>query len=141
MNSSRIAKNAILLYLRMIIVMIINLYTVRVVLKALGAVDYGINDVIVGLVTMLSSLSSVLSTSVQRYYSATLGENKSNRLQNIFSTSLNIYFILALIVIILSETLGLWFVNTKLVVPDNRIYAANWIYQFSIFSFILSFLH
>jgi O-antigen/teichoic acid export membrane protein len=125
----------------MIIVMIINLYTVRVVLKALGTVDYGINDVIVGLVTMLSSLSSVLSTSIQRFYSSTVGEDKLNRLQNIFSTSLNIYFFLALLVIILGETLGLWFVNTKLVVPENRIYAANWIYQFSIFSFIISFLH
>jgi O-antigen/teichoic acid export membrane protein len=111
------------------------------VLKALGAVDYGINDVIVGVVTMVNSLSSVLSTATQRYYSATIGENKLDILQNIFSTSLNIYFIFAIVVIILGETLGLWFVNTQLVIPETRVYAANYIYQFSIFSFILSFLH
>ena len=140
LNSNRIAKNSILLYGRMIIVMVINLYTVRVVLKALGAVDYGINDVVAGVVTMLISLSSVLSTATQRYYSATIGENKLDRLRNIFSTSINIYLMLSVIVIIFGETLGLWFVNNYLVIPVDRIGAANWIYQFSIFSFIFTFL-
>ncbi|WP_026727844.1 lipopolysaccharide biosynthesis protein [Flavobacterium denitrificans] len=139
-NSSRIAKNSILLYIRMVVVMIINLYTVRIVLKALGAVDYGINDVVAGVITMLISLSSVLSTATQRYYSSTIGDNKISRLQDIFSTSINIYFILSLVVIIFGETIGLWFVNHYLVIPDNRINAANWIYQFSIFSFIFTFL-
>jgi O-antigen/teichoic acid export membrane protein len=140
LNSNRIAKNSILLYARMIIVMIINLYTVRIVLKALGAVDYGINDVVAGVVTMLISLSSVLSTATQRYYSSTIGKNKIERLQNIFSTSVNIYLILSLIVVVLGETVGLWFVNSYLVIPVDRIDAANWIYQFSIFSFICTFL-
>lgn len=139
-NSNRLAKNSVLLYLRMIIVMIINLYTVRIVLKTLGAEDYGINDVVSGVITMLIGLSSVFSTATQRYYSAAIGENKIEKLRNIFSTSLNIYLIISLIVIVFGETLGYWFLNNHLVIPDNRINAANWIYQFSIFSCIFTFL-
>ena len=140
LKSKRIAKNSILLYIRMMVVMIINLYTVRVVLQALGAEDYGIFDVVAGVITMLASVSSVLSTATQRYYSISIGENKLERLRNIFSSSINIYLLLSLIVIILGETVGLWFVNTQLVIPDERMNAANWIYQFSIFSFIFSFM-
>ena len=139
-STKRMAKNSILLYIRMMVVMIINLYTVRLVLQALGAENYGINDVVAGVITMLISVSSVLSTATQRYYSISIGENKLERLRNIFSTSINIYIILSLIVIILGETVGLWFVNTQLVIPDERMNAANWIYQFSIFSFIFTFL-
>jgi O-antigen/teichoic acid export membrane protein len=139
-NSNRLAKNSFLLYIRMVIVMVINLYTVRLVLNALGATDYGIYDVVAGVITMLVSLSSVLSTATQRYYSSTIGENKLERLRNIFSTSVNIYILLALIVLLLGETVGLWFLNNHLVIPTNRIVAANWIYQFSIFSFIFTFL-
>lgn len=140
LSTKRMAKNSILLYIRMMVVMIINLYTVRLVLQALGAENYGINDVVAGVITMLISVSSVLSTATQRYYSISIGENKLERLRNIFSTSINIYIILSLIVIILGETVGLWFVNTQLVIPDERMNAANWIYQFSIFSFIFTFL-
>ncbi len=137
-NTKRIAKNTTFLYIRMMVVMIINLYAVRLVLNALGAEDYGINNVVAGVITMLISVSSVLSTATQRYYSYSIGENKLERLRNIFSTSINIYALLSLIVIILGETVGLWFVNTQLVIPDERMNAANWIYQFSIFSFIFT---
>jgi O-antigen/teichoic acid export membrane protein len=124
----------------MLIVMAINLFTVRIVLKALGSVDYGINDVVSGIVTMLISLSSVLSTATQRYYSTTIGENSLEKLRNIFSTSVNIYVILSFIVVIFGETIGLWFINNYLSIPFDRISAANWIYQFSIFSFIFTIL-
>lgn len=124
----------------MIVVMIINLYAVRLVLNALGVEDYGINNVVAGIITMLSSVSSVLSTATQRYYSYTIGQNKLEQLRNIFSASINIFGVLSLIVLILGETIGLWFVNTQLVIPVDRIDAANWIYQFSIFSFIFTFL-
>ena len=140
LSNKRIAKNSILLYIRMMVVMIINLYTVRLVLQALGAEDYGIYDVVAGVITMLISVSSVLSTATQRYYSISIGKNKLERLRNIFSSSINIYLLLSLIVIILGETVGLWFVNTQLVIPDERMNAANWIYQFSIFSFIFTFM-
>lgn len=139
-STKRIAKNTSLLYIRMMVVMIINLYTVRLVLNALGAQDYGINNVVAGIITMLTSVSSVLATATQRYYSYSIGENKLERLQNIFSTSINIFVILSIIVLILGETVGLWFVNTQLVIPDERMNAANWLYQFSIFSFIFTFL-
>ncbi|HPJ77076.1 MAG TPA: lipopolysaccharide biosynthesis protein, partial [Clostridia bacterium] len=130
-NTNRIAKNTTLLYIRMMVVMTINLYSVRLVLNALGIEDYGIYNVIAGVTTMLSSVSSVLQTATQRYYSYSIGENALERLQKIFSTSIYIYVILSFIVIILGETIGLWFVNTQLVIPEERIKAVNWIYQFS----------
>jgi O-antigen/teichoic acid export membrane protein len=139
-KTKRIAKNTTLLYARMMIVMIINLYTVRLVLNALGAADYGIYNVVAGVITMLISLSSVLSTATQRYYSCSIGENNIERLRNIFSSSINIYVLLSLIVVILGETVGLWFVNSQLVIPIERMNAANWIYQFSIFSFIATIM-
>ncbi|MEO5991268.1 MAG: oligosaccharide flippase family protein [Ferruginibacter sp.] len=139
-NNKRIAKNTSLLYFRMIFVMGINLYSVRLVLNALGVEDYGIFNVIAGVIIMLNSISSVLSTATQRYYSYSIGENKLDRLRNIFSTSIYIYVILSLIIIILGETVGLWFINTQLVIPDERMNAANWIYQFSIFSFVFSIM-
>jgi len=139
-STRRIAKNTSLLYIRMLVVMIINLYTVRLVLNALGAQDYGINNVVAGIITMLISVSSVLATATQRYYSYSIGENKLERLRNIFSASINIFVILSLFVLVLGETVGLWFVNTQLVIPNERMNAANWIYQFSIFSFIFTFL-
>ena len=139
-NSSLIAKNSLLLYLRMIVVMVINLYTVRLVLQALGIVDYGIYDVVAGVITMLMSISSVLSTATQRYYSYSIGLNKIEKLKEIFSSSINIYIFLSIFVFLFGETVGLWFINTKLLIPHERLCAANWIYQFSIFSFIFTFM-
>lgn len=139
-NTKRMAKNTALLYIRMMVVMIINLYTVRLVFNALGVENYGIYDVVAGVTLILSSVSSVLSTATQRYYSYNIGEKKTERLRNIFSASINLYAILSLIVLILGETLGLWFINSHLVIPDERMNAANWIYQFSIFSFIFTIL-
>ncbi len=135
-NTKRIANNTTLLYFRMLVVMGINLYSVRLLLNALGVVDYGIYDVVAGVITVLSSVSSVLQTATLRFYSFALGQNNFERLQKIFSTSIYIYVLLSILVFILGETIGLWFVNTQLVIPCERMNAANWIYQFSIFSFI-----
>lgn len=140
LNSKRIAKNTTLLYIRMLVVMIINLYAVRLVLNALGVEDYGIYSVIAGVITMLYSVSSVLSSATQRFYSYSIGENTFEHLREIFSTSLYIYVVLSFIVLLIGETVGLWFINTQLVIPDDRIIAANWIYQFSIFSFIATIM-
>lgn len=136
-NNKRIAKNSLLLYIRMVIVMIVNLYTVRIVLNALGNEDYGIFNVVAGIVTMLNSVSYVLSTSTQRYYTVSMGK-KNNNLQDIFSVSTNIYIVFAFAIFLLGETIGLWFVNSQLVIPENRMIAANWIYQFSLVTFVLS---
>ncbi len=141
LNAKRIAKNTTFLSFRMIIVMVINLYIVRVVLIALGVEDYGIYNVVAGIITMLSVLSSVLSTAVQRFYSYALGENDYIRFRNIFSASLTIYIILAIVILVLGETIGLWFVNNKLVIPEHRMEAVNYVYQFSILSFIFTMLH
>ena len=139
-SSGRVAKNTVVLYLRMMIVMFINLFTVRIVLNALGEEDYGIYNVIGGVITMLSGVTSVLAAATQRFYSYAIGEKKSENLTQTFSTSINIYIIVSAAVIVIGETIGLWLVNTQLVIPDNRIVAANWIYQFSILSFVLSML-
>lgn len=122
----------------MIIVMVINLYTVRVVLNSLGVQDYGIFNVIAGVVSMLSCVTNVLSTATQRFYSFFWGENKIDRLKYVFTASCNIYIILSILILIIGESVGLWFVNSQLTIPENRIYAANCIYQLSLVSFILS---
>lgn len=140
MSSSRIAKNTIVLYVRLIITMIINLYMVRVVIKALGAEDYGIFNVVAGVVTMLSCLTSILSSSIQRFYSFSLGENNREKLNKIFVSSIDLAFIFSLVVLVLSETFGLWFVNKLLVIPPEKIIEANWVYQFSILLFIISII-
>lgn len=120
--------------------MVINLYTVRIVLKALGAEDYGIYNVVAGVITMLASFSSVFASATQRFYSYALGEGKIEKLQKIFSASTNIYLAVSIISIIVGETLGLWFVNEQLVIPSDRMIAANWIYQFALISFMVSML-
>ena len=140
-KNNKLAKNTALLYIRMMVVMIINLYSVRLVLNALGIEDFGIFNVIAGIVTLVVSVTSVLQTATQRYYSYSLGKNNLEYLQTIFSSSIYIYVILSVLIIIIGETVGLWFVNTQLIIPDDRMYAANWIYQLSIFSFVASIMH
>lgn len=139
-NSKRIAKNTSLLYARMAIVMVVNLYTVRLVLNALGAVDYGVYDVVAGIVIMFQNLSSVMSASTQRYYANALGEKNTNNLKKVFSSSVNVNLIFSFAVLIIGETIGLWFLNTYLDIPESRLLAANFVYQFSIFSFIATIM-
>lgn len=139
-KTGRIAKNTVLLYLRMMIVMFINLFAVRVVFNALGEEDYGIYNVIAGVITMLSGVSTVLASATQRFYSYSMGDEKAGSLKEIFSSSVNIYLFFSVGVLVVGETLGLWFVNAKLVIPDERLLAANLIYQFSILSFVCSMM-
>lgn len=135
-NTKRIAKNTLMLYGRMMFGMIVSLYTSRVVLNTLGVVDYGIYGVVGGFVSMFSLISSSLSSAVSRFLTFELGKCDKARLEKAFSTSLMIHFVLALIVLLVAETVGLWFVNNKLTIPENRIFAANWVFQASIVSFI-----
>lgn len=139
-KSAGVAQNTVLLYLRMIIVMLINLYAVRVVLKALGTEDYGIYNVVAGVVTLMSCVSSVLSMATQRYYSFAMGENRHADIKYIFSASLNIYIVLSIVVVILGETLGLWFFNTNLIIPESKLASAHIVYQASIISFIVTLI-
>lgn len=140
-NNKRIAKNTLLLYLRMLILMVISLYTSRVILNALGVEDYGIYNVVGGVVTMFSLLSTSLSSSISRFLTFELGRGNLEKLKSTFSTSIIIQSILALIIILLAETVGLWFVNTKLVIPTERMLAANYAYQFSILAFAINLIN
>lgn len=137
-NTKRIAKNTLMLYFRQILIMLVSLYTVRVVLEVLGVEDYGIYNVVAGIVTMFSFLSSAMATASQRYFSFDLGKNDQQQLKKTFGVTLSIYLLLILIVVVLAETIGLWFIHTKLVVPPDRVIAARWIYQFSILSLALT---
>ena len=139
-NTKRIAKNTLMLYFRQILIMLVSLYTVRVVLNVLGAEDYGIYNVVAGVVTMFSFLSSAMATASQRYFSFDLGKNDTEHLKITFSVTFQIYVLLALIIVIIAETVGLWFVNHKLVIPEVRMLAANWIYQGAILSFLFTLI-
>lgn len=137
-NNKRIAKNTILLYARMLLLMVVNLYTSRLVLRALGVEDYGIYNVVGGVVAMFAIVSSSLTAAIQRYITYELGQGDENNLVKVFSTSLNIQLILISIIVILLETVGLWFLNFKMVIPVERIAAANWVFQFSVLTFAIN---
>lgn len=139
-NSRKIAVNTTLLYIRMAIVMVASLYTVRLVIGALGLEDYGLYDVVAGIVIMFQSISGVISSSVQRFYSIALGKNDSGALAEMFSAGVNVFVGLALISLLSFETLGLWFLNTHIVIPEGRVIAANLVYQFAIFSLVFSLI-
>jgi O-antigen/teichoic acid export membrane protein len=137
-NNKRIAKNTLMLYFRQMITMLVNLYSVRVILNTLGVEDYGIYIVIAGVTTMFAFLNGTMSNATQRFFSYALGKGNTEYYNKIFCMSLNIYLIVVLISIVLLETIGLWFVNTKLVIPVTRIEAAAFLYQFVILSFVLN---
>lgn len=137
-KSKRIAANTLLLFARMFAIMIINLYAVRIVLKGLGTEDYGTYNAVAGVVLASSFLTTTLAISIQRFYSYSIGEQNYSRLREIFSASLNIIIVLSIVALVLLESVGLWFLNNYLSVPIDRMVAANWVYQFSLFSFILS---
>lgn len=138
-DNKRIAKNTAFLYLRQLIVMVVAIYTSRVILDVLGASDYGIYNVVGGIVTMMSFLNGALGSSSSRFLTYELGRGNQDKLNRTFSASLNLHICVALIVLILGETLGLWFFYEKLVIPDDRMVAAFWVYQFSIITTMISF--
>lgn len=139
-DNKRIAKNTLLLYFRMLFMMAISLYTSRVVLVTLGISDYGIYNVVGGFVTLFTMVSGTMATATQRFLSFEIGKGTQEKITNLFSTSVMIHIILCCIILLLAETIGLWFVNCKMVFPPERITAVNWVFQFSIFSLIINVL-
>ena len=139
-NSRVLAKNTLLLYFRQILIMAVSLYTARVVLAVLGAEDFGIYNVVAGVVTMFGFLGGAMASSSQRYFSYDLGKKDLKHLGITFSVTFQIYLLIALVVLLFVETAGLWFLNTKLVIPSNRLIAANWIFQAAIISFLLTLI-
>lgn len=139
-DNKRIAKNTMLLYGRMGLMMIISFFTARITLEALGVENYGINNVVGGLVSMFALISSSLTASAGRFITFGLGAGDKERLNRIFSTSVNIHIILAVIVVIAIETIGVWFLNNKMVIPTDRLTAAHWVLQCSVISFVVGLL-
>ena len=133
-----IAKNATMLYLRMFVTLAISFYTSRIVLKALGVSDYGIYNVVGGVITFINVLTRSLGSETSRFLTYSLGRDDIEELRNTFSTAFIIHLSLAGIFLILAETVGLWFINTQLVIPADRMIAANWVYQSAILSTTLA---
>ena len=138
-SNKRLAKNTLLLYVRMLITMAIGLFSVRIILRALGETDYGIYNVVGGVITMLAFLNNTLSSTTQRFLSYEMGQ-EDGKYKEIFRTSISLYLLFCVALIVFGETIGLWFVNHKLTIPDERMFAANCVYQFSIISFVFTVL-
>lgn len=139
-NNKRIAKNTLLLYVRMLFTMAVSLFTSRVILNTLGVEDYGINNVVGGIVTMFSVLSGSLSASISRFITFELGKRNIERLKTIFSTGVNIQLGMSVLIIIIAEAVGIWFLNAKMNIPADRMVAANWVFQCAILTFVLNLL-
>ena len=136
-NNKRIAKNTLLLYFRMLFMMAIGLYTSRVILDKLGEVDFGIYNVVGGFVTMFTVVSGAMTTATQRFLSFEIGKREKGNVKGIFGTMLYIHMFLAFIILIVGETLGLWFLNNYMNFPPDRYDAANWVFQFSLLTFMI----
>lgn len=129
-----------MLYVRMLVGMLVSLYTARVILRTLGVEDYGIYNVVGGFVAMFSLISSSLSSSVSRFLTFALGKGDEGRLKRIFSTALTIHIVLALVVLIAAQTLGVWFLNSQMTIPAERLNAAYWVFQASTLTFMVSLI-
>lgn len=136
--SKRIAKNTLMLYGRMLFSMIVTLYTSRVVLNTLGVEDFGIYSLVAGVIIMFGFLNNAMSASTQRFLTYESAKGNITNLKNIFNVSITIHLIIAVVIFIIAETIGVWFLNTQLNISPERMTAANWVFQFSIFSFVVS---
>lgn len=131
-NNKRIAKNTLMLYFRMGITMLVSLFTSRVVLNTLGVEDYGVYNVVGGVVTLFGFINSAMSSATSRYITFELGRKNSRQLHKVFCTSVNIHFAIAGIIFLLAETVGLWYMYNVMVIPIGRETAAMWVYQCSV---------
>ena len=139
-KGKRIARNTMMLYVRMFVLMLVGLYTSRVVLNALGETDYGIYSVVGGVVAMFTVISGALNSAVSRFITFELGKGDPVRLNKVYSTSVNIQLILALIVVLLAEPIGLWFIENKMTIDPSRIPAATWVLHFSLLAFVVNLM-
>ncbi len=138
-SNKNIAKNTAFLYVRMFVIMVVTFYTSRVILQVLGASDYGIYNVVGGVVTMMSFLNGALGSSSSRFLTYALGKGDRTEINSTFSASLNLHLGVALLVLIVGETIGLWFLYEKMIIPEDRMNAAFWVYQFSIITTMVNF--
>ena len=139
-NNKRIAKNTLMLYARMLVSMLVGLYTSRITLNALGVDNFGIYNVVGGVVGLFSLLSGSLSAAISRFITFELGREDLDRLKKVFSSAITIQIVLSVITVFLAETIGLWFLNNKLVIPIERMDAAHWVFQLSILTFVIGLI-
>ena len=139
-DNKRIAKNTLYLYFRMFLIMAVTLYTSRIYLQVLGETDFGIYNIVGGVIVLLSFVSNSMSTSTQRFLNYEMGKGNRARLEKIFSSSMIVYIIFSLVFLVIGETLGLWFLNTQMNIPPERMSAANVVYQFTLIGFITNLL-
>lgn len=139
-NNKRIAKNTLMLYIRMLFTMGVSLFTSRVILQTLGVEDYGVYSVVGGIVSMFTFLNGGMVSATQRYLTFEIGRGNNQRLSKVFSTSLQIHALIALLVVLLSETIGLWFLYDQMVIPDDRLTAAFWVFQSSVIGCVVSIM-
>ena len=139
-KNERIAKNTFFLYLRMAFSMVVALYTTRAVLNALGEDDYGIYGVVGGIVLFFYVVSGSMNAAISRFLTFEIGKGKIERLNRIFCTSVNIQLLMSLIFVIVAEVVGVWFLNVKMNIPEGRMYAAHWVLQCSIMSFVVGLI-
>lgn len=139
-NNKRIAKNTVFLYIRMLVLMVLSLYTSRVVLAAIGVEDYGIYNVVGSIIVLFTFINNAMISSTQRYLNFELGRKDKLRAQKVFSISLNIHIFIALFILILSETVGLWFLNTTIQYPESREVAVHITYQLSILTAVIKII-
>ncbi len=139
-NNKRIAKNTLMLYFRMFFLMLVGLYTSRVVLNALGVEDYGIYNVVGGVVAMMSFVTNSIGTATQRFLNYEMGKGNTESLSKVFSTSFISYCLLIILVLLMAELIGVWFVENKLVIPDGRRDIAFWVFQLSLLTFVVGML-
>ncbi len=139
-NKSLLAKNTLSLFARMLLVMGVSLYTSRVVLGILGVVDYGVYNVVSGVITMFAFINSSMTSATQRYITFAIGNRDPHNMNRVFSSSVQVHFIIALIILLLGETVGLWYVSHKVVIPESSFTGAMWVYQFSIVTAIVGIM-
>jgi len=139
-KNNRIAKNTLFLYLRMLLIMAVTLYTSRVVLEVLGVEDFGIYMAVGGFVAMFSVISNSLSASISRFLTFELGRGDKDKVKRIFSTAVLIQCLIGGIIFLLTETFGGWFLNTQMTIPEDRLVAANWVFHFSLLTFVVNLI-
>ncbi len=140
LKNKQIAKNTFYLYIRMILLIVVNFYTTRVVLQSLGVEDFGLYNVVAGFVSMIAFLNHSMTNSIQRFYNFELGKGSAGNIKEYFETALLTQSLVVLFILIFTESIGLWFLNNKMVIPDDRIISANIVYQFSLLILIITTL-
>lgn len=139
-NNKQIARNTIYLYIRTIITMCVSIYTYRIVLEALGIENYGIYNIVGGFVALFAVVSQTMVATTQRYLTFELGKKEKGSIYKVFSAAMMVHLILIVVLLLLFESIGLWFVNTHLNIPEGKIFATNWIFQFSILTFLINII-